>query len=202
MSSVVKRRNASVVVILAAVVVLMWTTGAEADGYTARQEQVIALICDACARYGVDCTLPLAIARRESGFGADIESKTDRDWAGRPLSIGVFQWHAFGLGGYRGPGYWDDWRWDIWRDVDRGVMLITSHLRGGPSYLRHWWTPRGLDTRDLPACASAWRDDSDDSDESAAGRYGHTSPTGGGDDQGGMPPAGGDPPHPLRGGVQ
>lgn len=156
-----------VVVILAAVAVLMWTARAEADGYTTRQEQVVALICDACARYEVDCTLPLAIARRESGFGANIVSQIDRAWDGTPLSIGVYQWHTYGLGGYRGPGYWDDWRWDVWRDVDRGVALITSHVRGGPNYLRHWWTPKGLDTGNLPACMSAWSDDND------AGRQGH-----------------------------
>lgn len=77
-----------------------------------------------------------------------------------PRIVKPFQWHAAGLGGYRGPGYEDDWRWDITRDVDRGVALITSHLRGGPSYLSHWYTPRGLDTRNLPACMSAWEDES------------------------------------------
>ena len=159
-----------VVVILVAVAAL-WsapTAGAQ-GGYTARQTSVITLICDACARYEVDCTLPLAIARRESGFGANIVSQTDHAADGTVLSIGVYQWHAAGLGGYRGPGYEDDWRWDIYRDTDRGVQLITSHLRGGPSYLSHWYTPRGLDTTNLPACMSAW------SDESGAARRALTS---------------------------
>ena len=162
-----------VAVILALLLLLVGRTRVEADGYTERQTEVIGLICDACERYEVDCTLPLAIARRESGFGANVVSGTDHAADGTALSIGVFQWHARGLGGYRGPGYWDDWRWDVRRDVERGVQLITSHLRGGPSYLRHWYTPRGLDTSDLPRC-----------DESGAARRGHTSSVTDGDDQG------------------
>ena len=183
-----------VVVILVAVAALLSapTVGAQ-GGYTARQTSVIALICDACARYEVDCTLPLAIARRESGFGLDIVSKTDHAADGTVLSIGVYQWHAAGLGGYRGPGYMDDWRWDITRDVDRGVQLITSHLRGGPSYLSHWYTPRGLDTTNLPACMSAWED------ESGAARRGHTSSVPDGDDQGDSLQTGDGPGLPHRG---
>jgi hypothetical protein len=144
-----------VAVILALLLLLVGRTRVEADGYTERQTEVIGLICDACERYEVDCTLPLAIARRESGFGANVVSGTDHAADGTALSIGVFQWHALGLGGYRGPGYEDDWRWDVRRDVERRVQLITSHLRGGPSYLRHWYTPRGLDTSDLPRCVGS-----------------------------------------------
>lgn len=142
-------------VILAMLLLLIGRTRVEADGYTERQTGVIGLICDACARYSVDCTLPLAIARRESGFGASIESKTDHAANGTVLSIGVFQWHAYGLGGYRGPGFEDDWRWDVARDVERGVDLLTSHLRGGPDYRRHWWTPLGLDISNLPLCPAS-----------------------------------------------
>ena len=160
-----------VAVILALLLLLVGRTRVEADGYTERQTEVIGLICDACERYEVDCTLPLAIARRESGFGANVVSGTDHAADGTALSIGVFQWHARGLGGYRGPGFEDDWRWDLARDVDRGVDLITSHLRGGADYRRHWWTPRGLDTRDLPACMSAW---SDAPVEDESGRRGET----------------------------
>lgn len=141
-----------VVIILAAVALLTSGARAEADGYTARQAAAIGLICDACVRYQVDCTLPLAVARRESGFGLEVVSQVDRAADGTPLSVGVYQWHSAGLGGYRGPGYEDDWRWDLGRDIARGVDLITSHLRGGRSYLSHWWTPAGLDTRNLPTC--------------------------------------------------
>jgi hypothetical protein len=183
-----------VAVILAMLLLLIGRTRVEADGYTERQTGVIGLICDACARYSVDCTLPLAIARRESGFGASIESKTDHAANGTVLSIGVFQWHAYGLGGYRGPGYEDDWRWDVRRDVERGVDLITSHLRGGPSYLRHWYTPAGLDITNLPACASVR------TDESAAGRRAPSEPAG--QEQGTMPPMGDGRPRPQRGGDQ
>lgn len=141
------------VVILVAVVSLLSAQGVGAQGdYAPQQRAVITLICDACARYQVDCTLPLAVARRESGFGASIVSRVDRAADETPLSVGTFQWHARGLGGYRGPGYEDDWRWDLVRDIDRGVALLTSHQRGGADYRRHWWTPAGLDTRNLPAC--------------------------------------------------
>jgi len=171
------------VVILVAVVSLLSAQGVGAQGdYAPQQRAVITLICDACARYQVDCTLPLAVARRESGFGASIVSRVDHAADGTALSIGVFQWHARGLGGYRGPGYWDDWRWDVRRDVERGVQLITSHLRGGPSYLRHWYTPRGLDTSDLPRC-----------DESGAARRALASSVPDGAGQGDTPPDGDGP---------
>jgi hypothetical protein len=112
-----------VAVILALLLLLVGRTRVEADGYTERQTEVIGLICDACERYEVDCTLPLAIARRESGFGANVVSGTDHAADGTALSIGVFQWHALGLGGYRGPGYEDDWRWDVRRDVEREEVI-------------------------------------------------------------------------------
>ena len=183
-----------VAVILAMLLLLIGRTRVEADGYTERQTEVLGLICDACQRYSVDCTLPLAIARRESGYGASIESQTDHAADGTVLSIGVFQWHAYGLGGYRGPGYEDDWRWDVHRDVDRGVNLITSHLRGGPSYLRHWYTPAGLDITNLPACASS------QADKSGTARRAPLSPAGA--EQGTTPPVGDGPSRPQRGGDQ
>lgn len=154
-----------VVVILVAVAALFSapTVGAQ-GGYTARQEQVISLICDACARYEVDCTLPLAIARRESGYGANILSQTDHAADGTVLSIGSFQWHAWGLGRYGEyyQRYGLDWRYNLYMDVDMGVRLTTSHLRGGPSFLSHWWTPKGLDTSNLPACLSTQSDEPGD----------------------------------------
>lgn len=145
-----------VAVILAMLLLLIGRTRVEADGYTERQTGVIGLICDACARYSVDCTLPLAIARRESGFGASIESKTDHAANGRSLSIGSFQWHEWGLGRYGEyyQRYGLGWRYDLYMDVDMGVRLTTSHLRGGPSFLSHWWTPVGLNTTNLPVCSS------------------------------------------------
>lgn len=129
------------------------STGAE--GLTPSRSEVVTAICAACDRYQVDCTLPLAVARRESGFGTRIVSATDKAADGTPLSVGIYQWHARGLGGYRGPGFEDDWRWDVARDVERGVDLLTSHLRGGPDYRRHWWTPLGLDISNLPLCPAS-----------------------------------------------
>ena len=130
------------------------STGAE--GLTPSRSEVVTAICAACDRYQVDCTLPLAVARRESGFGANVVSQTDHAADGRSLSIGSFQWHEWGLGRYGEyyQRYGLGWRYDLYMDVDMGVRLTTSHLRGGPSFLSHWWTPVGLNTTNLPVCSS------------------------------------------------
>lgn len=146
------KQRAWMAMLLAVLWLVLNVSLAAAQGLTPRQVAVVSAICAACERYAVDCTLPLAVARRESGYGVAVVSQVDRAADGSALSVGVYQWHRAGLGGYRGPGFEDDWRWDLARDVDRGVQLLTSHLRGGVDWRRHWWTPAGLDTNGLPVC--------------------------------------------------
>lgn len=144
-----------VVVILAAVATLLSVASAEADGYTARQTEVIAAICAACERYAADCTAPLAVARRETNFGVTIYSQVDT-YAGRSMSVGVFQWYAGPRGdcvgggaACSGPHYQTHglaWRENLYLDVDRAVQLMSQ------GQWSHWYTPRGLDTRNLPRC--------------------------------------------------
>lgn len=146
----------AVVVAVALWLAPTYVGGAAAQGgYTADQLRVIAKIFAACDRYGVPCAIPLAVARRESGFGANRQG----DWSslkGRYQSIGIYQWHENGQGatGSYYQQYGLAWRWNEDLDIDRGVQMTTSHLRGGFDYLNctcGWWTPKGLDTWGLPA---------------------------------------------------
>lgn len=142
-------------VVVAVMLALLVARGAQAQGgYTADQWRVIEKIYRACQWYGVDCTIPLAVARRESGFGANKLGDWS-DYKGRYQSIGIYQWHENGQGatGNYYQQYGLAWRWHEDLDIDRGVQLTTSHLRGGPDYLNctcGWWTPKGLNTYNLP----------------------------------------------------
>lgn len=148
--------------VLVAVVVLLvvggwWVAGvARADGgYTPEQLRVIEKIYRACDRYGVPCAIPLAVARRESGFGANKQGDWSA-WKGRYQSVGIYQWHENGQGatGNYYQQYGLSWRWNEDLDIDRGVQMTTSHVRGGFDYLNctcGWWTPKGLSFYNLPA---------------------------------------------------
>lgn len=147
----------SIAVVTALLLLLLMSGVASAQGgpYTAEQQNVIRLIYEACDRWRVDCTIPLAVARRESGFGSNRQG----DWSevkGRYQSAGIFQWHENGQGA-NGEYFWRyglAWRWNEDLDIDRGVQMTTSHLRGGFDYLNctcGWWTPTGLNTWNLPA---------------------------------------------------
>lgn len=141
--------------LLSVCVVLGLGTPVQAQGgYTAEQQNVIRLIYEACDRWQVDCTIPLAVARRESNFNPYARGDWDVN-LGYYHSMGPYQFHNWGQGA-NGPYYWQyglDWRLNVWMNVDRGVYLTTLHLRGGFDYLNctcGWWTPKGLDTRNLP----------------------------------------------------
>jgi len=129
--------------------------------YTLRQQVVIGLIYKACDRYGVtdeQCALPLQVAWRETKYGLNIYSQVDT-FNGASTSIGVFQWYAGpfnncvgGGAGCSGPYYRSyglAWRENVYLDTDRGVDLLTSHLRGGPDQRGHW-RAYGLIVRDWP----------------------------------------------------
>lgn len=123
---------------------------AEASEYTTRQRVVIDLIYQACDRYGVtdeQCALPLYVAWRETKYGQTIYSAVDV-YNGVSTSVGVFQWYAGPRGNCIGGGagcsgeYFKRcglaWRGNLWMDIDRGVEMLTSHMRGGPDYRGHW----------------------------------------------------------------
>ena len=109
---------------------------ADANEYTPRQRQVIGMIYEACDRYGLSddvCALPVYIAWRESRYGLDIVGDSGR-------SVGVYQWFDGGLGRYGDyyRTYGLAWRWCLESDIDQGVRLLSSHMRGGPDMRQHW----------------------------------------------------------------
>jgi len=174
-------RQAAIALLTAVLALFFAATITTADGYTLQQSQVITMICDACNRYDVaDCSLPLAIARRETRFGANIYSTVDT-YRGRATSVGVFQWYAGPRGDCVGGGaacsglyyqqYGLQWRENLAMDIDRGVDLLTRHQRGLPDQRSHWYTPAGLNTANLPDCPTAV-DLSDDISDSLARRLG------------------------------
>lgn len=127
-------------------------------GYSPDQWRVIAKIYYWCDYYGADCTEALAIARRETSFGATRFG--DYNVAGVACSRGVYQWFAgWGNncvnGGAACSGeyyrlYGLTWRENEDLDIRRAVEMITSYQRGGPDYRSAWWTPKGLNIWGLP----------------------------------------------------
>lgn len=156
-------RQAAVALLTVLVWVILTATIGQADSFTTQQARVITMICDACNRHEVeDCSLPLAIARRETQFGLNIYSTVDT-YRGAATSVGVYQWYAGPRGDCINGGaacsglyykqYGLQWRENLWLDIDRGVDMLTSHLRGGPDQRGHWYTPKGVNLADLPNCA-------------------------------------------------
>lgn len=128
--------------------------------YSPRQKTVIAKIWDECDRQGVNywgCLLPLYKADQETQYGSRLDGDYNR--RGEATSWGIYQWFA-GYGNNCVDGglacfgpYYQRYglRWrtvEAW-DIEMGVRLLTSHLRGGPDYRSHWrvwavpynWTP-------------------------------------------------------------
>lgn len=125
---------------------------AHADGYeyTLRQRVVIDTIYNACDRYELtdeQCALPMFVAWRETRYGQNIYSQVDT-FRGFSTSVGVYQYYAGPRGDCVGGGlacfgsyyrsYGLAWRENLWLDVDQGVNLLTSHMRGGGDFRCHW----------------------------------------------------------------
>ena len=129
-----------IVVLLAVIAALAVARPARADDLTTRQRVVVETIYQACDRYDLtdtECALPMYVAWRETRYGLATVGDNGR-------SQGTYQWYEYGLGSYGDyyARYGLSWRGNLWLDIDMGVRLLTSHLRGGPDYRAHWraWT--------------------------------------------------------------